>query len=139
MNSDNKFGQCCGCPALMNKSRDLTLWSSSRNYNNVMMKKMGTTNSNDYRTALQSNAESMIKKTFDDYDSNNKCKNSANNVFYIDSSNFNNLYDNLNAKQSSVSYVENVNEKLSGVATLLQSDSIMDLASLSLTPLNPRR
>ena len=139
MNSDNKFGQCCGCPALMNQSRDLTLWSSSRNYNNAMMKKMGKTNSNDFRTALQNNAESMIKKTFDEFDSSNKCKNSSNNIFYIDSSNFNNLYDNLNAKQSSTPYVENANEKLSGLSTNLVTDSIMNLSSLSLTPLNPKR
>ena len=139
MNSDNKFGQCCGCPALMNQSRDLTLWSSSRNYNNNMMKKMGTTNSNDFRAALQNNAESMIKKTFDEYDSNNKCRNSFNNIFYIDSSNFNNLYDGLNTKQSSLPYIENSNEILTGLSTNLVTESIMNLSSLSLTPLNPKR
>ena len=139
MNSDNKFGQCCGCPALMNQSRDLTLWTSSRIYNNNMMKKMGTANSNDFRTALQTNTESILKKTLDDYDSNNRCKNSANNLFYIDSSNFNNLYDGLNSTQLTYSYINNMNEVLTGVETKYQTDQIMNLSLLSATQLNPKR
>lgn len=139
MNSDNKFGQCCGCPALMNNSRDLTLWASSRTYNNNMMKKMGTANSNDYRNALQSNAETILKNTLNDYDSNHRCKNSSNNLFYIDSTNFNNLYDSLNAKQVSVPVSDNVNEILSGVDTKFESEQIFNLSLLTSTPMNPKR
>ena len=39
MNLNNKFGNCCGCPAL-NNAREFTEHRSSSIYNSEMMKKM---------------------------------------------------------------------------------------------------
>lgn len=98
MNLNNKFGNCCGCPAL-NDAREFTEHRSPSIYNNEMMKTMGKTNSNDYRESLQSNGESIIRNIYNNFENNYKCKNNGSNVFYIDSSNFHSSYENLNKKK----------------------------------------
>jgi hypothetical protein len=100
MNSNNKFGICCKCPAITNKTRELTVWSNSHIYDNDVMKKIGITNAHDYRLSLQSNGENIIKNTLNDFEKNYKCVNAQSNVFYIDSSKYNQYYDNLNANSS---------------------------------------
>lgn len=104
MNLNNKYGNCCGCPAL-NDAREFTNYKSSSVHNSELMKKMGKTNSNDYRESLQINGESIIKNTYDSFETNYKCKNNGSNVFYLDSSNFNNLYENLNKPTNSANVV----------------------------------
>jgi len=99
MNLNNKFGNCCGCPAL-NNAREFTEHRSSSIYNSEMMKKMTTTsNSNDFRQLLQSNGESIIRNIYNNFETNYKCKNNESNVFYIDSTNFHSSYENLNMKK----------------------------------------
>jgi hypothetical protein len=96
MNSDNKFGTSCNCPAIMNYSRDLTNWSSSRTYNINLMKKLKINNFSDYREVLQNNTNILIKNTRDDFDKNYKCANNNNQLFYLDSTNYNNSFDKIN-------------------------------------------
>ena len=96
MNSDNKFGTSCNCPAIMNYSRDLTNWTSSRNYNINLMKKLNINNFSDYREVLQNNTNILINNTKNDFDKNYKCVNNNNHVFYLDSTNYNNSFDKIN-------------------------------------------
>lgn len=96
MNSNNKFGICCKCPAISNITREFTVWSSSRIYNYDLMKKNKLNNANSFRSLLQSNGEDIIKNKYNDFENNFKCVNNGNNIFYIDSSKFNDYYNNLN-------------------------------------------
>jgi hypothetical protein len=89
MNCDNKYAKCCECPGITNTPREFTLWSSSKLYNLQTMKKTGISNANDYRASLQSNAESIMKNTVNDFETKFKCKNSGTNLFYLDSTNYN--------------------------------------------------
>jgi hypothetical protein len=99
MNLNNKFGNCCGCPAL-NNAREFTEHRSSSIYNSEIMKKITTTsNSHDYRQSLQNNGESIIRNLYNNFETNYKCKNNGSNVFYIDSTNFHSSYENLNTKK----------------------------------------
>lgn len=138
MNSDNKFGICCGCPAISNTPLDLTLWGSSRTYNYNMMKRFGTSNSNDFRTSLQSNAVSIMSKTHDDFNNNFKCKNTSSNIFYIDSTDFNNYYNNLNVN---VGIAIGTNEKGQSNRLLysIENDNDMNLLLLSNVPSSTSR
>ena len=134
MNSNNKYGTCCGCPAIANKSREFTNWTSARIYNTEMMKKLGKTNSNDYRESLQNNSEIIIKNTFNDFETNYKCKNNGSNVFYIDSSKFNDYYDNLNVISSkSKSDIKNYEQEEKGTPVKFIEEN-MSLSSLSFAP-----
>lgn len=133
MDSNNKYGICCGCPAISNKPREFTNWRCAKIYNNEMMKKIGKTNSNDYRESLQYNGQSIIKNTFNDFENNYKCKNNKSNVFYIDSSKINEYYDNLNMKSQKQSKVRNFEKESKGIDfTLIEQN--MSLSSLSFAP-----
>jgi hypothetical protein len=101
MNCDNKFASCCECPAMINKPREFTQWSNGKIYNTNMMKQTGITNSYDYKSYLQMNAENIIKTTVKSFDTNYKCKNNSN-LFYLDSSNYNNLFNGLNISGNEV-------------------------------------
>ena len=78
---------------ITNKTRELTVWSNSHIYDIDMMKKLGLSNCHDYRASLQSNGENIIKNTLNDFDKNYKCVNTQSNIFYIDSSKYNQYYD----------------------------------------------
>jgi hypothetical protein len=95
MNCDNKFAFCCKCPAMINKPREFTQWTTGNLRDINMMKQKGITNAYDYKSILQTNAENIIKTTMNSFDDNYKCKNSDNNLFYLDSSNYNNLYNGI--------------------------------------------
>ena len=47
MNSNNKFGKCCNCPAFMDDSRLFTNWETSKTYN--------------YKLGLKLNADTNTK------------------------------------------------------------------------------
>jgi hypothetical protein len=103
MNCDNKFGTCCGCPAIINKPREFTQWSNSKLYNINFMKAKGLNNSYDYKDALQNNAVNMINAGIDNFETKYKCKNNKeNNIFYSVSTN--SMYDGLTYD---ISYDEN--------------------------------
>jgi hypothetical protein len=135
MNCDNKFSKCCGCPGIGNMPREFTNWSSSKLYNLETMKKAKITNSNDYRALLQANAESIMKNTVSDFDTNYKCKNSGNDVFYLDSSNYNSYYDKINnIKTPTTSEVIHNNTNIpKGVPVEILTDN-MTLSSISFAP-----
>jgi hypothetical protein len=59
MNLNNKFGECCSCPALYDH-RILTSYVPRRDYNASVMKEMNVTNGIDYRVALQQNGSSIL-------------------------------------------------------------------------------
>ena len=48
MNSDNKFGECCKCPALMNDSRLFTNYLLNSKLNTYIKKVNGITDDNIY-------------------------------------------------------------------------------------------
>lgn len=137
MNCDNKFSTCCGCPAITNNTREFTNWTNSKLYDLETMKKAKITNANDYRASLQSNAESIMKNTVNDFDSNFKCKNNGNNVFYLDSSNYNSYYDKINeiTNKSDVIYY-NKNNQIGLPVDLITPN--MSLSSISFAPLVPK-
>jgi len=132
MNSDNKFGTCCSCPALISDSRNLTSWKSSRTYNAELMQKLTLTNSTDFRFNLQNNAEQYIKNSFDDYNNNFKCKGSQ---FYLDSTNYHNEFNKLNniPVSNDVTYlppntinasnINNENQKIISLSALIPIDN----------------
>ena len=134
MNSNNKYGNCCGCPAL-NNAREFTNYKSSSVHNSELMQKMSKTNSNDYRESLQNNAELIIKNTYDSFETNYKCKNNGSNVFYLDSSNFHGLYENLN-KPTSTTNVVSIQKKDQSRTPINLIGENMSLTALSFAPFN---
>lgn len=87
-NLNNKFGECCNCPALSNGDQYFTNYVSSRLYNDDLQKKLGIKDSNSFRINLQSNGTKYMSKEHIKYD-NNRCKSDKKNNFYIDTSNYN--------------------------------------------------
>jgi hypothetical protein len=130
MNSNNKFGTCCKCPAMTNKTRELTVWSNPHLHDNDMMKKMGITNTHDYRASLQSNGENIIKNTYNDFETNYKCTNTGSNIFYIDSSKYNQYYENLNAI-SSKPEIKDFDQNITKIPYLQSMNNDLGLLSLS--------
>jgi len=133
MNCDNRFSTCCGCPAISNTPREFTNWTSSKLYNLETMKKAKITNSNDYRASLQSNSESIMKNTVNDFDTNFKCKNNGNNLFYLESSNYNSYYDKINQITSKSEVVNNNKNVIKGTPVESLSEN-MTLSSISFAP-----
>ena len=87
LNLNNKFGECCGCPALMSDSgRMFTNYVSSRLYNDDYSKNLKVHDAHSYREKLQNDSLSR------QYEINKletaRCTNKGSNQFYIDSSNF---------------------------------------------------
>jgi len=87
-NLNNKFGECCNCPALSTGKQYFTNYVSSRLYNDNFRKKLGINDSNSFRLSLQSNGEKYIKNEIIRFDAN-RCKSDTKNKFYLDSSNYN--------------------------------------------------
>ena len=61
MDSNNQFGECCHCPALMQDSRIFTSYVPRRDYNAALMAKTHTKDSNRYREVLQENGGDILK------------------------------------------------------------------------------
>jgi hypothetical protein len=87
-NLNNKFGECCNCPALSTGKQYFTNYVSSRLYDDNLRKKLNINNSNTYRSFLQLNGTTLMS-TDTSKSSANRCKSNATNKFYIDSSKFN--------------------------------------------------
>jgi len=133
MNCDNKYSTCCGCPAITNTPREFTNWTSSKLYNLETMKKGKITNANDYRASLQSNSESIMKNTVTDFDTNFKCKNNGNNVFYLDSSEYNSYYNKIN-QVTIKSEIVQFNKNTPKGVPLESLTANMTLSSISFAP-----
>ena len=59
-NSDNKFGQCCKCPAMMGGDRAVTNYLLNSKLNAYVKKLSCTKTSHETRLYLQQNAETII-------------------------------------------------------------------------------
>jgi hypothetical protein len=87
-NLNNKFGNCCDCPALTTGKQWFTNYESSRLFNDNLRKTLKLENTHMYRYNFQTNGKQYI------FDENKKyidvkCKNNDKFKFNIDSSNFN--------------------------------------------------
>jgi phage gp16-like protein len=82
-NLNNKFGECCGCPALMNHDINTTDYVSSRIQYANNKKKAGMVDSHEYRDYLQKNGI-QIMMADRNINEQAKCKSNATNKFYID-------------------------------------------------------
>jgi hypothetical protein len=72
MNADNKFGKCCGCPAMMSdKGRLFTNYLDNTRLNQITKQKYGIYNNHDYRLMLQKYGTKFIS---DERAYNNKTK-----------------------------------------------------------------
>jgi hypothetical protein len=61
MNADNKFGKCCGCPAMMSdKGRLFTNYLDNTRLNVIIKQKYGIYNNHDYRLMLQTYGNKFI-------------------------------------------------------------------------------
>ena len=67
MNSNNKFGQCCDCPAIMSDSRLFTNWETSKTYNYKLAVKLNADTNTKYKKLLLSNPEYVTN----DFNKNN--------------------------------------------------------------------
>lgn len=89
MNSNNKFGKCCNCPAIMSDSRLFTNWETSKTYNYKLALKLKTDTNTKYKQALVSNPQFISNEFLI-----NKCN--ENDEFYQDTSLYHkNFKDNI--------------------------------------------
>ncbi len=86
-NLNNKFGNCCNCPELVNDDRMFNNYVSSRIRNDVDRKALGMPDSHSYRLALQTGAKDIIDTEIRRLEKS-KCKSDGKNNFYIDSSKY---------------------------------------------------
>lgn len=61
MNVNNKYGQCCGCPAFMNDSRIFTIWEPNKLYHYKLSQYYNVSNDNALRYNLTNKPESLDK------------------------------------------------------------------------------
>tara|TARA_B100000242_G_C42692848_1_gene324330 strand:+ start:29 stop:289 length:261 start_codon:yes stop_codon:yes gene_type:complete len=73
MNSDNKFGECCKCPAKMDDSRLFTNYLPNSKLNSYVKKVNGITDDNMYRLFLQENGEKIMENERKFLDENKRC------------------------------------------------------------------
>jgi len=73
MNADNKFGECCKCPAKMSDGRIFTNHLSSSKTNCYIQKLNNIKNHTEYRHFLQKNAEKLINNENNFLQNNKKC------------------------------------------------------------------
>ncbi len=86
-NLNNKFGECCRCPALMNRDRLFTNFISTRVFEDTVQKNLNMKDSHAYRNFLQTKSNDYIKME-NGHLEKNKCKNTGKNKFYIDTSKY---------------------------------------------------
>ena len=87
-NLNNKFGECCNCPALSTGQQYFTNYESSRLYNDKLRKNLSLNDTHSFRLNLQQNglkyiSNENIKIT------NDKCSSNTLNNFYLDGSTYN--------------------------------------------------
>lgn len=74
MNLDNKFAQCCGCPAQMEDGRIFTNYMNNTRLNEYIKDANDITNNHEYRLFLQKNAEKMMNYEKSFLDKNKRCQ-----------------------------------------------------------------
>lgn len=78
MNLNNKFGECCSCPALISDGRLFTSYVPRKDLNYLLMKQVKVTNNNDYKDFLQNNSEQIVSSIQLTLDSSLKCADTKN-------------------------------------------------------------
>jgi len=86
-NLNNKFGECCDCPALMNGDRLFNNYVSSRIQNDQIRKSLKLPDSHSYRKILQNDAQDFINNDIKRME-NIRCKSNSKNKFYFDLSTY---------------------------------------------------
>jgi hypothetical protein len=87
-NLNNKFGECCGCPGLMNDDRLFNNYVSSRIQNDQIRKSLNLPDSHSYRSILQNAGQKFLDEDIKRIEKI-RCKSNTKNKFYIDSSKYN--------------------------------------------------
>ena len=72
-NSDNKFGKCCGCPALMSDGRIFTNYLLNSKLNSHIQNVTETANHHELRLHLQQNAEKTMENERRYFNNNLRC------------------------------------------------------------------
>ena len=101
---DNKFGQCCKCPARVDSMRQFTEYRTTNNVVESDMKRLGITSIHDYNDHIERNGVSLRKKQMKWQESNHKCQSNGQNTFNIDSSDYHSRFDEMirNVKQEPI-------------------------------------
>ena len=73
MNSDNKFGECCKCPAIVDDSRLFTNYLLNSKLNSYVKKVNGITDDNMYRLFLQQNGSKIMNNERTFMSTNKRC------------------------------------------------------------------
>ena len=73
MNCDNKFGECCNCPAKMNDGRLHTNYMLNSKLVSYIKEVNGLKNDNEFRHFLQKNGTSILNKERDFLKNNKVC------------------------------------------------------------------
>jgi hypothetical protein len=86
INLNNRYGECCNCPAFMeDQGRIITNYMSSRTYHSQLRKELNINDSNDLRMKLQNEGLERSQKEFNNMSG---CQNNGNNKFYVDKSKY---------------------------------------------------
>lgn len=73
MNSNNKFGKCCKCPALMDDTRLFTNYLNNTKFNLYVKNVNNITDENLYRQFLQNKGEQIINNERNFFNDNKRC------------------------------------------------------------------
>ncbi len=73
MNSDNKFGECCNCPAQMNDGRQFTNYMLNSKLVSYIKEVNGIKNDTELRHFLQNNGNTIRKNESTFLEKNKKC------------------------------------------------------------------
>jgi len=93
MNLNNKFGECCKCPALMEDGRYLSSYIPHKTYNEILMFNLGVKDTHQYRNVLQKNGELLINNIQKETQTNYVCLNHENKLFYERIDDINGVFD----------------------------------------------
>jgi hypothetical protein len=81
-NANNKYGECCGCPAFMADSRGVTIWEPTRSYHAGLASTLNVSDSNAFRKTLIEQPSRAL--AYDAQRLASPCKNAAGVSFYPD-------------------------------------------------------
>lgn len=89
MSLNNKFGECCNCPARMDYTSDEFVDYASpsiRELNERM--KVGSNSVHDYNEYLETQGDKIVGKRIQYLKDNYNCKNNGENLFFVDSNGY---------------------------------------------------
>ena len=96
MSLNNKYGKCCKCPARVNLGRELTEYRSASIYNQADRIDSGSKTIYEYDNFFETNGKELLEKKQQYLRDNNICKNTGNNIFFIDSTDFHARFTEIN-------------------------------------------